>query len=123
MLALLLLAACTPAAPPAPKVTAPKTAKAMMVGVALRVQQCWFKKADPALKPYRMAAEINSFSGQPRILIVPRKNPEGLPKLVAQAKGTGGTIKYTRFGPLLSTADGPRLGRQLDRWAAGETTC
>ncbi|MEM9733047.1 MAG: hypothetical protein AAF903_06120 [Pseudomonadota bacterium] len=122
ILLMAMLAACTQQAP-APKITPPKTAKAMMVGVALRVQQCWFKKAEPALKPYRMAAEINSLSGQPRILIVPRNNPEGLPKLVAQAKDKGASIEFTRFGPLLETADGPRLAAQLDKWAQGQATC
>ncbi len=95
----------------------------LMVHVAKQVQACWFKKKDPALRGYKMASELNSFSGKPRILIVPRNNPTGLPKLVAQAERRGGRNRFSSFGPLLNTKQGPRLAASLDAWARGSKTC
>ena len=94
-----------------------------MVGVAKQAQACWFKRKDPALRPYKLAAEVNSYSGKPRILIVPRNNPGGLPKLVAQAERKSGQTVFTSFGPLLQTKDGPRLNANLRAWARGSKTC
>jgi hypothetical protein len=121
-----LMAACTKTE--APKVTVsskPKqeSAQSLMVRVAKQVQACWFKRKDPALVKYRMAAEINSFSGKPRILIVPRNKPTALPKLVAQAQKIGGQNRFESFGPLLQTSNGPRLNAALNRWASGSKTC
>ncbi|NKB51361.1 MAG: hypothetical protein GKR97_03905 [Rhizobiaceae bacterium] len=100
-----------------------KSPQSTMVGVAKQVQSCWFAKNDPALKGYSMAPEVNSYSGKPRILIVPRNNPAGLPKLVAQAERFNGRTSFTTFGPLLATADGPRLEASLRAWAQGSRTC
>lgn len=120
------LAACTKTEPPkVATVKKPKqeSAQTLMVRVAKQVQACWFKRKDPALKKYRMAAEINSFSGKPRILIVPRNRPTALPKLVAQAQRIGGRNRFESFGPLLQTSNGPRLNAALNRWANGSKTC
>ena len=115
----LTVTACTQTSKPAlgPKGT--------MVNVARQVQNCWFARGggDPALKDYTMAPEVNSHTGKPRILIVPKNNPGGLPKLVAQAETSQGRTSFTTFGPLLATADGPRLDASLRAWARGSTTC
>lgn len=119
--ALTLVAACTQSSsPPAAPAERPQT---IMLRVAKQVQACWFKRKDPALKPYKMASELDSYSGKPRILIVPRRNPEGLPKLVAQAERLGGRNQFTTFGPLLEGKDGPRLSASLNAWARGKTSC
>ena len=97
--------------------------RATMVQVAKQVQACWFAKKDLAMKGFTMAPEINSFTGKPRILIVPKNNPGGLPKLVAQAESQNGRTNFVTFGPLLSTADGPRLEASLRSWAQGSRTC
>ncbi len=97
--------------------------RALMVRVAKQVHACWFKKKDPALRGYKMASEVNSYSGKPRILIVPRNNPTGLPKLVAQAERRGGRNQFTSFGPLLKSKNGPRLAASLDAWARGNKSC
>ena len=94
-----------------------------MVGVARQAQACWFKKKNPALRPYKMATELDSYSGKPRILIVPKKNPAGLPKLVAQAERINGRTTFTTFGPLLASASGPKLNASLRAWARGSRTC
>ena len=84
---------------------------------------CWFKKKNPALRPYKMATELDSYSGKPRILIVPKKNPAGLPKLVAQAERINGRTTFTTFGPLLAGTSGPKLNASLRAWARGSRTC
>ena len=114
-----LLAACTQTSKPSigPQAT--------MVHVAKQVQACWFARngGDPALKGYTMAPEVNSYTGKPRILIVPKSDPGGLPKLVAQAESSQGRTTFTTFGPLLATSDGPRLDASLRAWSRGSTTC
>ena len=121
-----LVAACTKTEPPEVTVAnklKQESAQALMVRVAKQVQTCWFKRKDSALKQYKMAAEINSFSGKPRILIVPRNKPTALPKLVAQAQKIGGRNRFESFGPLLQSSAGPRLNASLNRWANGSKTC
>ena len=119
----LLATACTQTSKPGPG------PKATMVNVARQVQTCWFAsgggggRVDPALKGFTMAPEVNSHTGKPRILIVPKDNPGGLPKLVAQAETSQGRTNFTTFGPLLATPDGPRLDASLRAWARGSTTC
>ncbi|MEP1207903.1 MAG: hypothetical protein ABJM29_18925 [Rhizobiaceae bacterium] len=115
---LIALAACTQTT--RQETTSPR---ATMVNVAKQVQACWFAKNDPAMKGYTLAPEINSYTGKPRILIVPKSNPGGLPKLVAQAERKNGRTSFTTFGPLLSTSDGPRLNASLRAWSQGARTC
>jgi len=118
LLPLIILAACSQTTK-----KQESSPQSTMVGVAKQVQSCWFAKKDPALKGYTMAPEINSYTGKPRILIVPKNNPGGLPKLVAQAERLNGRTNFTTFGPLLSSAAGPRLDASLRAWAQGSRTC
>lgn len=118
LLALGLVAACQ---------TTPEAAfsspQSQMVHVARQVQACWFKSKDAAFGEYRMASEVDSYSGRPRILIVPKSNPGGLPLLVAQSERRSGGNSFERFGPLLQSAEGPRLARNLDAWSKGASSC
>lgn len=103
----------------------PENAVASIARVA---QRCWFKSGDKAFKAYRMANEVSSFSGQPRFLLVPRKNPGGLPLLVVQSELKGDTAsgKFTNinaFGPLLQTKQGNRILADVNRWSRGNTQC
>ncbi len=117
--ALLLLSGCMPSG----TLSDLSTPQSVMSAVANQVQACWFRKNDSAMRGYIMASELDSYSGKPRILIVPRNNPGGLPKLVAQASRSGGKIDFSTFGPLLNTKDGPRLEASLRSWARGSRTC
>lgn len=103
----------------------PETAVANLAKTA---QKCWFKSGDKAFKAYRMANEVTSHAGQPRFLLVPRKNPGGLPLLVVQAvkKGDTASGEYTNintFGPLLEGAEGTRILGDVNRWSKGDTKC
>ena len=79
-----------------------------MEQIAIAAHACWFASKDPAFKPYRMANELNSFSGRPRFLLVPAKHPEGKPLLVVQAEGAAPDVQA--FGPLMDEPLGERIG-------------
>ena len=104
---------------PAPKVNG--AALPTMERVALGANSCWFKSGDPAFKAYRLAPELNSFSGRPRILVVHRNSPEARPLLVVQAEGN--PAKLDAFGPLMGEAAGARIATDVKRWAGGGKGC
>ena len=99
------------------------TPQKMIVQVAQRMQACWFKAKDPRFTKFRMAAEVNSFSGKPRVLIVPKNNPGGLPQLVVQAERVSGKNQLSTFGPLLQTASGRGVEADVRQWAHGRASC
>lgn len=113
-----LVAACQ-SAPPAPK--ASTAALPTMERIALGANACWFKSGDAAFKGYRLAPELNSFSGKPRILLVPRRSPESRPLLVVQAEGN--PAKLSAFGPIMNDPVSSRIATDVKRWAAGGTGC
>lgn len=92
-----------------------------MERIALAANACWFKSGDASFKPYRLAPELNSFSGRPRILLVPRNTPEARPLLVVQAEGN--PAKLAAFGPLLDSALSSRISSDVNRWAKGNKSC
>ena len=103
---------------------APKTngaALPTMERVALGANACWFKSGDPAFKAYRLAPELNSFSGRPRILVVHRNSPESRPLLVVHAEGN--PAKLEAFGPMMGEAVSARIATDVKRWAAGGKGC
>jgi hypothetical protein len=115
-----LLGACqseTAAPPSGGKSAALRT----MEQIAIAAHKCWFASKDPAFKPYRMANELNSYSGRPRFLLVPAKHYEGKPLLVVQAEGPAPDLQA--FGPLLQEPLGARIQGDLKRWAAGSSSC
>ncbi|MBP1856982.1 hypothetical protein [Rhizobium herbae] len=114
-----LVAGCQSASPPAPAQST--TALSTMERVALGANACWFKSGDAAFKPYRLAPELNSFSGRPRILLVQRNSPESRPLAVVQAEGHPARLQA--FGPLFSETMGSRMTADIKRWAAGGKGC
>lgn len=114
------LAACTTAKPR----TAPSASRAalpMMERVALGANACWFKSKDPAFAGYRLAPELNSFSGRPRILLVKAHSPESRPLLVVQAEGN--PARLDAFGPMMGEAVSGRITADVNRWAQGGSGC
>jgi hypothetical protein len=115
-----LAASCSTAPPPAPQ--ASMRALPVMERVALGANACWFKSRDPAFRKYRLAPELNSFSGTPRILLVPAHSPESRPLLVVQASGE--RAKLSAFGPLMQDASmSGRINADVLRWARGGKGC
>lgn len=115
----LALSACQAAPPPAS--SGKSAALSMMEHVAIAANRCWFGSKDQAFRPYRFANELNSFSGRPRFLLVPAKNPEARPLLVVQAEGTPARLQA--FGPLMEGELGPRIAADLARWSSGAEGC
>jgi hypothetical protein len=122
--ALVPLAACQSGGKPGPgalALSSENAALATMERVALSANSCWFKSKDPTFRPYRLAPELNSFSGRPRILVVPARNPGDRPLLVVQAEGH--PAKVEAFGPLMHHSAGNRIASDIRRWSAGESGC
>lgn len=104
-----------------PAVKASTAALPTMERIALGANACWFKSGDAAFKSYRLAPELNSFSGRPRILIVPRNSPESRPLLVVHAEGN--PAKLSAFGPMMDEPISSRIATDVKRWAAGGKGC
>ncbi len=97
------------------------TALATMERVALGAKQCWFKSGDPDFRKYSLAPELVSYTGRPRILVVPASNPNDRPLLVVQAEGNPGRME--RFGPLMQSPLAERIAKDTARWASGQRSC
>lgn len=114
------LAACKPERP-AVTSSHSRAALATMERVALGANACWFKSKDPAFAAYRLAPELNSFSGRPRILLVPRNSPESRPMLVVEAEGNPARLQA--FGPVMNDSHAARISADIKRWANGGKSC
>ncbi|WP_128291674.1 hypothetical protein [Afifella aestuarii] len=90
--------------------------------IARAMGQCWFA-GDATFASYIYAPELNSYSGQPRILVLPKNEPGGLPRLVVQAQEDGRGAEVKLFGPLLATEAAPRIRADIARWSAGSSAC
>ena len=126
---LLTLALSAPAALSACQATGPgnsafktsKRALPAMEQVALAARECWFRSNDADFRPYRMAPELNSFSGRPRILVVPKPDPNGRPLAVIEAHGDPATVDA--YGPLMEQPIGERINKDLKRWTGDSSSC
>ncbi len=92
-----------------------------MERVAMAANACWFKSGDKAFSTYKLAMELTSYSGRPRILAVPKHAPEGLPLLVVQAEGN--PARLDAFGPMMQGPSAERIKHDVTRWAAGDKGC
>ncbi len=116
------LAACqSDDARPGPGSGGKSAALRSMEQVAVAAHKCWFAANDPAFRDYAFANELNSFSGKPRFLLVPKRNFSGRPLLVVQAEGPAG--KVSAFGPLMDGPLGARISADVGRWSAGNDDC
>ena len=98
-----------------------KKALPAMEQVALAARECWFRSNDADFRPYRMAPELNSFSGRPRILVVPKRDPNGKPLAVIEAHGDPATVDA--YGPLMDQSIGARINTDLKRWTGDSSSC
>ena len=122
LVALAFLSACQSGpSRPAPAGAGKSAALRNMEQVAIAAHRCWFAANDPAFRAYSFANELNSFSGRPRFLLVPKGNYGGRPLLVVQAEGASGRV--TAFGPLMDGPQGGRISADIARWAAGDQGC
>ena len=119
----LTLAACTTRAPDYLEYAAYQDTNTVAKRIAERVGACWFADGNDAFARFAYAPELNSFSGKPRILLVPKADPAGLPKLVIEVSDGKRATIVKLFGPLLATARGSAIQRDVERWADGRTDC
>jgi hypothetical protein len=91
--------------------------------IARNVGACWFKGGRGAFAGLSYAPELNSYANHPRVLIVSKAEPHGLPKLVIEATRSSSGSSVKLFGPLMATAEGPAIARDIERWARGGTGC
>ncbi|MBX5043255.1 hypothetical protein HJB51_23040 [Rhizobium lentis] len=112
------VAACQSAAP----ASGPnRAALPTMERVALGANACWFKSGDPAFAAYKLAPELNSFTGRPRILLVHKGSPESRPLLVVQAEGSPARLQA--FGPMMQEPVAGRIAADVNRWSGGNKAC
>jgi len=125
ILTLLLLSACQSGGPAAEFELSVKQQqpRKLMVAIARNVQKCWFKGGNTNFRKFRMANELNSYAGRPRLLLVPKNNPAGLPSLVVQAHSMDDLTRLHVFGPLLATNAGKTISADIKNWTSGKTTC
>ena len=124
MISFAALAGCQSSSKPGPgglAFNSEKAALPTMERVALAANACWFKSKDPSFRSYRLAPELDSYSGRPRILVVPANNPGGRPLLVVHAEGN--PAKVEAFGPLMMHSIGNRIAADVRRWAGGQSSC
>ncbi len=100
----------------------------VMAAMAANALECWFASGAAAFRSYRLADETNSAAGRPRLLLVPRSDPGGLPHLVIQAEdgssaAAGGLTRVQAFGPLLSQPAGAGIAGDIARWSTGQAGC
>ena len=97
------------------------------VAVAARIADnmaaCWFAGARPAFAGYSYAPELTSYSNRPRVLVVPRSDPAGLPKLVIEASRAEPGTSVKLFGPLMAGPEAQAISRDVGRWVDGATGC
>lgn len=91
--------------------------------IAGHVGNCWFDGSRSAFAEYSYTPELTSYSNRPRVLIVRKSDPNGLPVLVIEAskKNRGADVKL--FGPLMATDEADAIYRDVGRWAGGAREC
>ena len=116
-----LVSGCQSGGQQAPATDGKSAALRNMEQVAIAAHRCWIASRDPAFRDYSFANELNSFSGRPRFLHVPKNNFGGRPLLVVQAEGASGQV--STFGPLLQGEHAQRINGDIARWKAGNPSC
>ena len=96
---------------------------AVAARIAENVGACWFAGGRAAFAAYSYTPELTSYSNRPRVLVVGKANPTGLPKLVIEATQADRGSSVRLFGPLMATAEASAISRDVGRWASGSTGC
>jgi len=93
----------------------------VMERITTGANACWFRTKDPAFAQYRMAPELNSFSGKPRLLLVAKHSPESRPLLVIMAEGEPARLQA--FGPIMQGPLHDKITAGVNHWARGNSGC
>jgi hypothetical protein len=90
--------------------------------IANNVGSCWFDGENAAFADYSYAPELSS-SERPRVLIVEKADPSGLPQLVIEVVKAKRGADIKLFGPLMATDAAAAIRRDVALWAGGGRTC
>jgi len=93
-----------------------------MEHISNAAKHCWFNSHDTKFRHYLLAPELQSYSGRPRILIVPDSAPGERPVLVIEAEGEM-SAKLSAYGPLLNGRDGKVIANDIVHWAKRTGKC
>ncbi|MFZ2099118.1 MAG: hypothetical protein WAU86_00970 [Oricola sp.] len=94
---------------------------AMLQTVNEKAQTCWVKSGDKDFQGLAIIPELDTRTGNPRLLVVERGKATGLPKLVIEASGN--PVTTTTYGPLMASAVSARITGDVAAWSAGRTSC
>ena len=86
-----------------------------------RAHACWIRSGDRDFRGLAVIPELDTRTGNPRILIVERAKAQGLPRYVIEASGTPARI--VTYGPLAGQSLSSRINTDVTRWATGGTGC
>jgi hypothetical protein len=120
---ILLLAACQSAPTDYIAFESRQTPVTTAARIAENVGACWFGGERTAFADYSYAPELASVANRPRVLIVDKADPTGLPKLVVEAVEDGRGSSVRLFGPMMASAEAATIRRDVERWAEGATGC
>ena len=119
-----ILAACTtfeaPGGALVAEVDAPGPIQALQ-RINEQALDCWIRSDDRAFRTLALVPELDTRTGDPRILIMRRGNAQGLPELVITASGD--PVRLTTFGPLAQRSVSARINGDILAWAAGRQAC
>ena len=87
-----------------------------------RAHVCWIRSGDRDFRGLAVIPELDTRTGNPRILIVERAKAQGLPRFVIEASGSSPT-RIVTYGPLAGQALSSRVNTDVTRWAAGDPSC
>jgi hypothetical protein len=119
----LVLAACQSAPTDYIAFESPQAPVSTAARIADNVGVCWFGGDRAAFAAYSYAPELASVANRPRVLIVDKADPTGLPKLVVEAVEDGRGASVRLFGPLMASAEASAIRRDVGRWAEGGSGC
>ncbi len=121
---LMLLTACQSFEAPGGSLTAEVDARGPVQALQ-RVNErglaCWIRSGDRAFRGYALVPELDTRSGDPRILVVRQGNAQGLPELVISASGD--PVRIVTFGPLTGDRLSARINADVLAWSAGRQGC
>jgi hypothetical protein len=90
--------------------------------IAHNVGACWFGGKRKGFEGLSYAPELSSDS-RPRVLVVEKDDPGGLPKLVIEVAKAKRGSDVRLFGPLLDSGDAAQIRADVAFWAGGGRTC
>jgi hypothetical protein len=121
--AALLLAACQSGPKDYLEYRSPQDPVTVAARIAENVGRCWFAGGREGFSALAYSPELTSYSDRPRVLIVPKAEPHGLPRLVIEASRAKRGASVKLFGPMLASGEAPALARDVERWAGGGSGC